>query len=43
MFAIMRRANVRPNHGVQLRMISVVNLFVFLRILFFALLLLYVT
>ena len=30
-------------HGVQLRMISVDNVFVFLRLLFFALLLLYVT
>ena len=30
-------------HGVQRRMISVVNFFVFLRLLFFALLLLYVT
>ena len=32
-----------PEHGVQHRMISVVNVFVFLRFLFFALLLLYVT
>ena len=31
------------NHGVQRRMISVVNFFVFLRLLFFALFLLYVT
>ena len=31
------------NHGVQRRMISVDNFFVFLRLLFFALLLLYVT
>ena len=30
-------------HGVQRRMISVVNFFVFLRLLFFTLLLLYVT
>ena len=30
-------------HGVQSRMISVVKFFVFLRLLFFALLLLYVT
>ena len=30
-------------HGVQRRMISVVNLFVFFRLLLFALLLLYVT
>ena len=32
-----------PTHGVQRRMISVDNFFVFLRLLFFALLLLYVT
>ena len=32
-----------PRHGVQPRMISVVNFFVFLRLLFFAWLLLYVT
>ena len=32
-----------PFHGVQRRMISVVNFFIFLRLLFFALLLLYVT
>ena len=31
------------NHGVQRRLISVVNFFVFLRLLCFALLLLYVT
>ena len=30
-------------HGVQLRMISEVNFFIFLRLFFFALLLLYVT
>ena len=33
----------KPSHGVQHRMISVINFFVFLRLLFFALLLLYVT
>ena len=33
----------RGVHGVQRRIISVVNFFVFLRLLFFALLLLYVT
>ena len=32
-----------PKHGVQRRMISVVNYFVFLRLLFFAVLLLHVT
>ena len=35
--------DVEHNHGVQRRIISVVNFFVFLRLLFFALLLLYVT
>ena len=34
---------ILPCHRVQRRMISVVNFFVFLRLLFFALLLLYVT
>ena len=32
-----------PSHGMQRRMISVDNIFVFLRLLFFAVLLLYVT
>ena len=32
-----------PRHGVQRRMISVDNFFIFLKLLFFALLLLYVT
>ena len=32
-----------PLHGVQRKMISVGNFFIFLRLLFFALLLLYVT
>ena len=36
-------AHVESSHGVQRRMISVDNFFVFLRLLFFALLLLYVT
>ena len=35
--------NLESVHGVQRRMISVVNFFVFLRLLFFALLLLYAT
>ena len=35
--------NTGLNHGVQRRMISVDNFFVFLRLLFFALLLLYET
>ena len=34
---------VEPMHGVQRRMISVVNCFIFLRLLFVALLLLYLT
>ena len=34
---------ISTSHGVQRRMISVDNFFVFLRLLFFALLLLYVT
>ena len=34
---------VQTEHGVQRKMISVDNFFVFLRLLFFALLLLYVT
>ena len=42
-----RKASTQPTnirkHGVQRRMISVDNFFVFLRLLFFALLLLYVT
>ena len=36
-------SNHETRHGVQHRMISVDNFFVFLRLLFFALLLLYVT
>ena len=38
-----RRFDSVTSHGVQRRMISVVIFFVFLRLLFFALLLLYVT
>ena len=43
MFKISLKYIITLQHGVQRRMISVDNFFVFLRLLFFAVLLLYVT
>ena len=42
-FDIELTSSININHGVQHKMISVDNFFVFLRLIFFALLLLYVT
>ena len=43
MFYNLRPGSAQLQHGLQRRMISVDNFFVFLRLLFFAVLLLYVT